>query len=66
MSEQETARLIAQLEAAARRWWVPGWLGDLLIRAAAHIETQAEMEKLLRLHRDRAEAPPMPDWGRVG
>lgn len=50
----EPTALVGQLEAAARRWWVPGWLGDLLIRAAAHIEVRAEMERLLRMKLDIA------------
>jgi hypothetical protein len=50
----KTTALVAQLEAAARRWWVPSWLGDLLIRAAAHIEVQAEMEKLMQMKLDIA------------
>lgn len=47
--------LVARLEAAARRWWMPHWLGDLLIQAASHIEVQAEMEKLLRMRLDAAQ-----------
>ena len=52
--DPRSARLVARLEAAARRWWVPEWMSDLLIEAAAHIETQAEMERLLDFKLDRA------------
>lgn len=46
--------LVGRLEAAARRWWMPAWLSDLLIQASAEIEVRAEMEKLLRYRLDIA------------
>jgi hypothetical protein len=52
---QNSKELVTRLEAAARRWWVPAGLADLLIRAAACIEVQAEMEALLRMKLERAQ-----------
>jgi hypothetical protein len=52
---QNSKDLVARLEAAARRWWVPAGLSDLLIRAAACIEVQEEMEALLRMKLERAQ-----------
>ena len=49
-----TEALIAQLDAAARRWWVPAWLSDLLTRASAQIEAQREYERILRFRLDVA------------
>lgn len=60
---QNSRDLIARLEAAARRWWVPAGLSDLLIRAAACIEVQAEMEVLMRMKLEQAQEigrPPHP------
>ena len=53
-TEHQSTALVVQLEAAACRWWVPAWLADLLIRAAAHIEVQSEMEKLMQMKLDIA------------
>lgn len=53
-ADLQSTALVEQLEAAARRWWVPSWMGDLLIRAAAHIEVQAEMERLMQFKLDLA------------
>lgn len=49
-----TVALVAQLDAAARRWWVPAWLSDLLTRASAEIEAQHECQRILRFRLDVA------------
>ena len=55
MSDQhKTTKLVAELEAAAFRWWMPTRLSRLLLRAAVEIETRAEMEEILRAKLDVA------------
>lgn len=54
MSDPKAQALIIRLDDAARRWWVPRWLSDLLTQASAHIEVQAEMEVLMQMKLDRA------------
>lgn len=49
MSDQKTIELIARLDDAALRWWVPSWLSDLLTRASAEIEAQMDYERILQM-----------------
>ncbi len=54
MTQETTIHDIPERLEAARRWWMPRWLTDLLREAACEIRVLDEARRLAAFHRDLA------------